>query len=63
VVGHAADAAHALVGGHRRAAPDEGNHSPVAQQSTVTFVDDLDNTVPADETITFTLDGTSYEIA
>ncbi len=62
VVGHAADAAHALVGGRRRAAPDEGNYSPVAQQSTVTFVDDLDDTVPAEETVTFTLDGTSYEI-
>jgi len=34
----------------------------VAQQSTVAFVDDLDGTVPAEETVTFALDGTRYEI-
>ena len=34
----------------------------MAQQSTVAFVDDLDGTVPAEETVTFALDGTSYEI-
>lgn len=34
----------------------------MAQQSVATFVDDLDDTVPAEETITFALDGTDYEI-
>jgi len=34
----------------------------VTQQRVTTFVDDLDDTVPAEETVTFALDGTSYEI-
>jgi len=34
----------------------------MAQQTTITLVDDLDETLPAAETIRFGVDGTSYEI-
>lgn len=34
----------------------------MAKQVTVNMVDDLDGKTPADETIEFSLDGTSYEI-
>lgn len=34
----------------------------MAQQTTITLVDDLDETLPAAETVRFGVDGTSYEI-
>ncbi len=34
----------------------------MAQQTTTTLVDDLDNTMTAQETISFALDGSAYEI-
>jgi len=35
---------------------------PVARKTTVQFVDDLDDDQAADETITFALDGVTYQI-
>jgi hypothetical protein len=40
---------------------DTGSAS-VAQQTTVAYVDDLDNDLAAEETLPFALDGVSYEI-
>ena len=34
----------------------------MAQQTTTTLVDDLDDTVTAEETVSFGVDGTAYEI-
>jgi len=61
-VGHAADTVRAIVDGHRRSRTAEGDLPPMAQQTTITLVDDLDETLPAAETIRFGVDGTSYEI-
>ena len=36
--------------------------SPMAKKVTITLVDDLDKSTPADETVSFSLDGVSYEI-
>lgn len=41
---------------------DTGDPAPVATRQSTTYVDDLDDTVEAEETVTFALDGTSYEI-
>ncbi len=51
IVGRAAGAARAIAGGHRRSGLDEGDRRPVAQQTTTTLVDDLDDTVTAQETV------------
>ena len=34
----------------------------MAKKVTITLVDDLDNSLPADETVLFSLDGVNYEI-
>ncbi|GAB2939166.1 Lsr2 family protein [Rhodococcus aerolatus] len=62
VVGHAAGAVRAVVGSRSRSGPDEGTLFPAAQHTTTTLVDDLDDTVTARETVSFGVDGTSYEI-
>lgn len=61
LVVHAAGAARSVFQNHHLE-PNEGDLPPIAQQRVTTLVDDLDDTVPAEETVTFALDGTSYEI-
>ncbi len=61
-VGHAVRGVRALTSGFAAPHPHEMNHSAVAQQTTTTLVDDLDDTLAANETVAFGLDGTDYEI-
>lgn len=61
-VGHAVRGVRALTSGFAAPHPHERNHSAVAQQTTTTLVDDLDDTLAANETVAFGLDGTDYEI-
>ncbi len=61
-VGHTVRGVRALTSGFAGPHPHERNHSAVAQQTTTTLVDDLDDTLAANETVAFGLDGTDYEI-